>query len=115
MSNTSEVPFPSGGQAENAGPSRSETPAGGHESHNGRPRSWILVGVVIAAFVVGGVAIVDHLWPLFWACLGVVLLAIPVGKMIGIMDDTVTVAAWPDDRPAAADRGTAADPGVRMR
>lgn len=119
MSNTSELPFPSGGKpgrdadTESARPA--ERPVGGHEAHHGRPRSWVLVGIVIAAFCAGGVAVVAHLWPLFWACAGVVVLAVPAGKIIGIMDDTVEVEGWPDERPPAADRGSVADPGVRMR
>lgn len=95
MSNTSELPFPTAGH----GPRRDDDPGrrsversvGGHSSHYGRPRSWILVGVVIAAFCAGGAAIVAHLWPLFWASAGVVVLSVPVGKIIGIMDDTVYV------------------------
>lgn len=112
MSETSEVPFPSGGQSRET--KHTERPAGGHDSHRGRPRSWVLVGVVIAAFCAGGVAVVDHLWPLFWACLGVVVLAIPVGKIIGIMDDTVVVAPPPGRPPPDPSPGSAADPGVRI-
>ena len=118
MSNTSEVPFPSGGKADGGGDAGItppvEQPIGGHAAHQGRPRSWVLVAVVVAAFCAGGAAIIAHLWPLFWACVGVTLLAIPVGKLIGIMDDTVEVVGWPDDQPPAADRGSAADPGVRI-
>jgi hypothetical protein len=118
MSNTSEVPFPSGGKAGGGADARLtppvEQPIGGHTSHQGRPRSWVLVAVVIAAFTAGGAAIIARLWPLFWVCVGVTLLAIPVGKLIGIMDDTVEVDGWPDEQPPAADRGSAADPGVRI-
>lgn len=117
MSNTSEIPFPSGGQkgrGADTDQAMVEQPIGGHVSHHGRARSWVLVGVVVAAFSAGGIAIVAHLWPLFWACAGVVVLAIPVGKMIGIMDDTVEVQGRPHEGPPAADRGSAADPGVRI-
>lgn len=115
MSNTSEVPFPSAGKGREGEPSgQAEQPIGGHTSHHGRARSWMLVGVVIVAFCVGGVAIIHQMWPLFWVCAGIVLLAFPVGKLIGIMDDTVEVEGWPDRRPPAADRGSAADPGVRI-
>ena len=118
MSNTSEVPFPSGGKA-NGGADAGltppvEQPIGGHASHQGRARSWVLVAVVIAAFTAGGAAIIARLWPLFLVCAGFTLLAIPVGKFIGIMDDTVVVVSWPDEQPPAADRGSVADPGVRI-
>jgi hypothetical protein len=51
----------------------------------------VLVGTVMLAFAVGGAALITHVWWLFWACVGVVVLAIPAGKMIGILGDTV---AW---------------------
>lgn len=115
MSNTSEVPFPSGGQS--GKDKNREQPIGGHEHPHGRPRSWVLVGVVIAAFCAGGVAVVDHLWVLFWVCAGIVALAIPVGKFIGIMDDTVLVEPLPGQAPLPAqreeDRGLSSDPRVR--
>lgn len=66
-----------------------DLPVGHHPYRHGRPVSWVLVSVVIVAFCVGGAAIVAHLWWLFWACVGVVVLSVPVGKLIGIMDDTV--------------------------
>jgi hypothetical protein len=47
--------------------------------------------VAAAAFVVGGAAIITHVWWLLWTGIAVVVLAIPAGKAIGIMDDTV---AW---------------------
>lgn len=92
-----------------------EEPLGEHPHTHGRPRSWVLVAVVTAAFCVGGAAIIEHLWILFWVCAGIVAASVPVGKLIGIMDDTVESYGWVDDRPPAADRGTAADPGVRIR
>lgn len=68
---------------------------------HGKPSSWVLVGVVLGAFVAGGAAIITHTWWLLWACVGVIVLAIPVGKAIGIMDDTV---AW-GANPAREDTG----------
>jgi hypothetical protein len=71
---------------------------------HGKPSSWALVGTVMAAFLAGGAAIITHLWWLFWACAGIVVLAVPAGKVIGIMNDTV---AWGSN--PAADPGPAAD------
>jgi len=45
---------------------------------------------VIIAFATGGVSLAIHAWWLFWVCAAVVVLAIPMGKAIGIMDDTVS-------------------------
>jgi hypothetical protein len=62
---------------------------GGHSERHGRVSSWVLVFMVIAAFCVGGVAIIEQLWWLFWVCVGVVVGAVPAGKFVGIMDDAV--------------------------
>jgi hypothetical protein len=71
-------------------PQPQETIAGRPERH-GRMSSWILVAVVFTAFCVGGAAIIVRLWWLFWVCVGVVVVAVPAGKIIGIMDDSVLV------------------------
>jgi hypothetical protein len=63
----------------------------GHRgSPHGKPSSWALVAVIIAAFAAGGVALIIQLWPLFFVCVGIVGLSVPAGKLIGIMDDTVS-------------------------
>jgi hypothetical protein len=75
----------------------SRAPTVGKAGHGrGRPSSWLLIGAVIAAFAAGGAAIVLHVWPLLWACVAVVVLAVPAGKAMRIMDDTVT---WHDPLP----------------
>jgi hypothetical protein len=83
-------------------------PLGGHT--HGKPASWVLVAVVTAAFLTGGMAIITHLWWLLWTCIAIVVLAVPAGKMIGIMDDTVAWGSTPSathDPPADPQ----ADPG----
>ena len=62
-------------------------PPGGHT--HGKPASWALVTVVTVASLAGGLSIIAHTWWLLWACIAIAVLAIPAGKMIGIMDDTV--------------------------
>jgi hypothetical protein len=78
-------------------------PEGGHP--HGKPASWVLVAVVMAASVTGGISVITHAWWLLWACIAIVVLVIPAGKMIGIMDDTVdwgsTPAATSDPQPQA--------------
>lgn len=91
-----------------------EVPLGEHQAHGGRPASWVLVAVVIVAFCVGGVAVIEQWWWLFWTAAGVVALAFPAGKLIGIMKDTVTIEAGPRTRAAITGRDSAADPGVRL-
>lgn len=68
-------------------------PEGGHP--HGKPASWVLVAVVVAAFAAGGVAIIAHAWWLLWTCAGIIMLAIPAGKVVGIMDDTVSWGSTP--------------------
>ena len=70
-------------------PSVPEPHAGG--SAHGRVVSWCFVVSMIAAFVVGGLAIISGTWWLFWVAAAVVFVGVPVGKVIGIMNDTV---AW---------------------
>jgi hypothetical protein len=90
-------------------PEGRHVPEGGYP--HGKPASWVLVAVVTAASVTGGISIITHAWVLLWACIAIVVLAIPAGKMIGIMDDTVdwgsTPAATSDPQPSGleADRG----------
>ena len=71
---------------------------------------------LIVAFVAGGLAIVNHLWLLFWVCLGITVLSVPAGKVVGIMNDTV-LAGDPSLQVGqhggvADDTGSAVDPGV---
>jgi hypothetical protein len=93
-------------------------PPGGHT--HGKPASWVLVAVVTAVFITGGTAIITHLWWLLWACIAIAVLAVPAGKVIGIMDDTVdwgsTPAAAPDQpQSPEADRGPEQTAPARLR
>lgn len=78
---------------------------------HGKPASWVLVAVVTAASLTGGISIITHAWVLLWACIAIAVLAVPAGKMIGIMEDTVdwgsTPGATGDRQPTGpqADRG----------
>lgn len=91
-----------------------EEPIGEHPHRHGRPVSWVLVAVVLAAFCVGGVTVIEHWWVAFWVCVCVVALGVPAGKVIGIMNDTVVIEPGPRVRAAVTGRNSAADPGVRL-
>jgi hypothetical protein len=69
---------------------------------HGRSSSWLLVCTVIAAFLVGGLALILHAWPVMIVCAAVIVLAVPIGAAIHIMNDTV---GWTDAPPAHIDRG----------
>ena len=93
-------------------------PPGGHP--HGKPASWVLVVVVTATFVTGGAAIITHVWWLLWACIAIVVLAVPAGKAIGIMDDTVAWGSTPAatfHRPQGpeADRGQEQPAPARLK
>jgi len=86
---------------------------------HGKPASWVLVAVMAAAFVAGGIAIITHVWVLLWGCVAVVVLAIPAGKMIGIMEDTVdwgsTPAATAEPQPSDLEADRRRDQPARIR
>jgi hypothetical protein len=89
----------------------------GDYSH-GRPASWVLVAVVLAAALTGGISIITHAWVLLWACIAVAVLAIPAGKMIGIMDDSVdwgsTPAASSGPQPPAPETARGRDQSAQI-
>ncbi|MCW2885724.1 MAG: hypothetical protein JWL58_2586 [Streptosporangiaceae bacterium] len=69
---------------------------------HGRKSSWVLVGTVIVAFLVGGVALILHAWTIMIICAAVIVLSVPIGAAIHIMSDTV---GWTDAPPTYIDRG----------
>jgi hypothetical protein len=93
-----------------------EQPIGDHGHLHGKPASWVLVAVIITAFVAGAAAVVDEAWPLFWVCLAIVVLSVPAGKLVGIMGDTVLQgdpeAQAGQGGEVAEDFGSATRPGV---
>lgn len=89
-------------------------PQGGHP--HGRPASWVVVIVLLAAVAVGGVSIIAHAWWLFWTCAGMVLLCIPAGKAVGITNDTIS---WGSTeivgQPSETEPGPEAEAGPTAR
>jgi fatty acid desaturase len=57
---------------------------GGHGASLG---SWFACLVIIAGFVLGGVALIIWNWPLFWISVGVVVIGCVLGATFHIMDD----------------------------
>jgi len=59
-----------------------------HETHHGRPASWVAVSIVIVGFIVGGIALpVGPTWWLFWTGVAIVVIGGIVGAATRIMDD----------------------------
>jgi hypothetical protein len=59
---------------------------GGHGASIG---SWIACLVIIAGFVVGGIAMIVWNWPMFWIGVGVVVVGCVMARAVGIMDDVM--------------------------
>jgi hypothetical protein len=57
-------------------------------SFHGRTVSWVAVSLIMAAFLVGGLALVfGPLWWLFWASLGLAVVGLLMSAGIGIFED----------------------------
>lgn len=64
-----------------------------HGSHAGRPSSWVAVSIMIAGFVVGGVAIcLGPAWVMFWIGAAIIVVGAVVGGLVHIFSDVVVDA-----------------------
>jgi len=50
-------------------------------------RSWLVCLVMLAGFVVGGIALVIWNWPMFWAGVGIFVVGMILARLVNIMDD----------------------------
>ena len=57
---------------------------GGHGASMG---SWVACFVIIAGFIIGGVALIYWNWPVFWVGVGVVVVGCVIAKAVNIMED----------------------------
>jgi hypothetical protein len=68
-------------------------PAESHGSHAGRPGSWAAVGIMVAGFVVGGVALcLGPAWVVFWTGVAIAVVGFVVGGVVRIFSDVVVDA-----------------------
>lgn len=58
----------------------------GGQGHNTTPMAWVVVGELIVAFILGGIALIYWNWTLFWISVGLIVLGVIVGWAIGIME-----------------------------
>lgn len=56
-----------------------------HDNHGQTPAAWTAVVIIIAAFIVGTVALIINQWWLFWAAVGLVVVGGIVGKVMQMM------------------------------
>jgi len=50
-------------------------------------RSWLACAVIVAGFIVGGVALIYWNWPAFWIGVGVAVVGCVFGWAVNIMED----------------------------
>ena len=54
--------------------------------HHGRTlAAWVGSIVPMAAFIIGGIAVIIQNWPLFWASVGLFVLALIATKVLQVM------------------------------
>jgi hypothetical protein len=59
-------------------------------SHAGRPGSWVAVSVIMAGFVVGGVAVpMGPNWLLFWVGAAIIVVGGVLALFLDVMSDVV--------------------------
>ena len=55
--------------------------------HGASVKSWVACLIILAGFVIGGVALIYWNWPVFWTGVGVVVVGVVVAKAVNIMED----------------------------
>lgn len=50
-------------------------------------KSWVAATIILAGFIVGGIAIIYWNWPVFWAGVGIAVVGCIIGWAVGIMED----------------------------
>jgi fatty acid desaturase len=63
--------------------------------HGASIRSWIACIVIVAGFVVGGVAMILWNWPMFWAGVAIVVLGCVFARAVHIMEDVSEYGGQP--------------------
>ncbi|MEV5408016.1 HGxxPAAW family protein [Thermopolyspora sp. NPDC052614] len=59
-------------------------------SHAGRPKSWLAITVILAGFILGGVALcLGPLWGLFWAGVAVAALGGILALVFDVFSDVI--------------------------
>lgn len=67
--------------------------AGNADGHGASIGSWIACFVIIAGFVIGGLAMIYWNWPLFWVAVGVVVVGCVIARASHIMEDVMEYGA----------------------
>lgn len=73
--------------------------------HGASLKSWVACLIILAGFVVGGVALIYWNWPAFWAGVGITVIGVVVAWAVNIMED-VTEYGGAGGRGATDPEGT---------
>ncbi len=71
--------------------------AGQDGGHGATVGAWVVTAVIVAAFVLGGIALITHTWWLFWLAVGIFVVGVIAARAINIMDE-VSEYARPGQR-----------------
>jgi hypothetical protein len=55
--------------------------------HGASLKSWLAATIIVAGFIVGGVAIIYWNWPVFWAGVATAVVGCIIAAAVGIMND----------------------------
>jgi hypothetical protein len=72
---------------------------GGHGASMG---SWTACLVIIAGFIIGGVALIYWNWPVFWVGVGVTVVGCVIARAVNIMDDVTEYGGGAGHDPSSA-------------
>jgi len=70
---------------------------------------WATVVIIIGGFIMGGIALIYWIWPLFWSGVAVVVVGVGLGRAVNIMEAVSVYSApyeedatlHPADRPSS--------------
>jgi hypothetical protein len=69
-------------------PGHIQDPGHGHSSFHGRPVSWVASCLILAGFIVGGLALIfGPTWPVFWVGVGITVIGGLLALATDIFDD----------------------------
>lgn len=57
-----------------------------NEGHGASIGAWVATVIMIAAFVVGGVALIVHTWWMFWLGVAMFVVGLVMARAVNIMD-----------------------------
>jgi hypothetical protein len=61
--------------------------AGQDGGHGATVTAWIVTAVIVAAFIIGGIALIVHAWWLFWVAVAIFVVGVVAGRLTHIMDE----------------------------